>query len=82
MAKVLEQEQNPLQLQMIANKEILSFREAVAYLGVSESFLYKLTSKRAINFFKPNKGKLYFKRCDLDAWMLKGECKSIDALTF
>jgi hypothetical protein len=35
-----------------------------------------LTSKRAIKFTKPNKGKLYFRKSDLDDWMLQNESKS------
>ena len=59
--------------QNIANKEILSFREALVYLDVSKSNLYKLTSKKEIQFTKPNNGKLYFKKVDLDEWMLQNE---------
>ena len=55
------------------SKEILSFREAIAYLDLSESFLYKLTSTRKIKFFKPNNGRIYFKKVDLDKWMLQNE---------
>lgn len=54
-------------------KQIISFKEAVLYLDVSESFLYKLTSQSKITFFKPNNGKLYFKKEDLDKWMLQHE---------
>ncbi|MGI6572409.1 MAG: helix-turn-helix domain-containing protein [Fermentimonas sp.] len=54
-------------------KEILTFREALQLLGVSKSFLYKLTSSRSIRFYKPNNGKLYFKRKDLEEWMLQNE---------
>lgn len=56
-------------------KDILSFQEAVAYLDLSESSLYKLTSDSKITFFKPNGGKLYFKKVHLDQWMLQNECK-------
>lgn len=63
-------------MQLIAQKDILSFREALIYLDVSESFLYKLTSKRAIEFTKPNGGKLYFKKSDLDNWMMQNESSS------
>lgn len=63
-------------MQLIAHKEILSFREALIYLDVSESFLYKLTSKRAIEFTKPNGGKLYFKKSNLDNWMMQNESTS------
>jgi len=80
MINDFKQEKDSLQLQTIAPKEFLSFKEAAVYLKISESNLYKKTSKRVLKFFKPNNGKLYFKRCDLDAWVLKGECKSIDVL--
>jgi len=60
-------------------KEILSFKEAVAYMNVSQSLLYKLTSQGKITHFKPNNGKIYFKRIDLDQWMLQNEVKSINA---
>ena len=58
-------------------KQIISFKEALKYLDVSESFLYKLTSQSKITFFKPNNGKLYFKKEDLDKWMLQNENKTV-----
>lgn len=60
-------------LQLMAQKEILSFREALQYMDVSQSFLYKLTSKKEIEFTKPNGGKIYFRKSDLDNWMLQNE---------
>lgn len=68
------------QTQTISQKEILSFKEAVLYLSISESLLYKLVSMRKINHFKPNNGKLYFKKMDLDKWMLQNEVKSVECL--
>ncbi len=65
---------------MIAQKQILSFREAVLYLDVSESFLYKLTSKKAIAFAKPNGGKIYFKKEDLNNWMLQNKNTSTEEI--
>ncbi len=64
-------------LQLIAQKEVLSFREALVYLDVSNSFLYKLTSKKQISFSKPNNGKLYFKKKDLNEWMQNNQSQSI-----
>lgn len=58
-------------------KDILSFKEAAQYLDLSESSLYKLTSDSKITFHKPNGGKLYFKKSDLDKWMLQNESKSV-----
>ncbi len=62
---------------VIEQKTILTFKEATDYLGISESSLYKLTSSCAITFYKPNGGKIYFKREDLDKWMLQNEVKSV-----
>ena len=64
-------------MQLIAQKEVLSFKEALIYLDVSESSLYKLTSKRKITFTKPNGGKIYFKKIDLDNWMLQNTSSSV-----
>ena len=62
------------------NKEILSFQEAIQYLDISSASLYKMTSESKITFYKPNGGKLYFKKVDLDSWMLQNESKSLPAL--
>jgi excisionase family DNA binding protein len=65
---------------LIPQKGILSFKEALVYLDVSESLLYKLTSNRVITFSKPNGGKLYFRKFDLDEWMTQNESRSIRVL--
>lgn len=61
----------------ILKKQILSFSEATIYLDISKSFLYKITSSRSIPFAKPNGGKIYFKKTDLDNWMLSNTSKSV-----
>lgn len=65
---------------LLPQKEILSFNEAVAYLDVSKSYLYKLTSTNKISFSKPNNKLIYFKRIDLDNWMLQNRNESIGVL--
>ena len=61
-------------------KQILSFNEALELLDVSKSFLYKMTSECKITFFKPNNGKIYFRRSDLEEWMMQNEQKSLPNL--
>jgi excisionase family DNA binding protein len=68
-----ENVENLHRAQLIAHKEILSFKEALIYLDVNKSTLYKLTHKKAIAFTKPNGGKIYFKKSDLDNWMLQSK---------
>lgn len=65
---------------LLPQKEILSFNEAVKYLDVSKSFLYKLTSTNKISFSKPNNKLIYFQRIDLDNWMLQNRNESIGVL--
>lgn len=64
----------------ILQKEILTFEEACLYLGRKPSYLYKLTSKRLIPHYSPTGKVLYFKRSELDVWILKSKRKSIDEI--
>jgi len=50
-------------------KEILDLKEACKYTGLSKSKLYKISSNHEIAVSKPE-GKLYFKREDLNAYMM------------
>ncbi len=50
-------------------KEILTSDEAAQYMGVSKSYLYKLTMNKAIPHYKPMGKICYFKRTELEAWL-------------
>ena len=56
--------------QSLSQKEVLNFTEATIYLELSASHLYKLTSGGTIPFYKPNGKKIYFKRSELNNWLL------------
>ena len=58
----------------------LSAPEAAAYINCSLSHLYKLTSSRQIAFFKPAGKKIYFRKEDLDAYMLQGRVRPMDEI--
>ncbi|MBN2595900.1 MAG: excisionase family DNA-binding protein [Marinifilaceae bacterium] len=45
----------------LQHKEILTLKETSEYPSLSKSYLYKLTSKREIPYYKTGK-KIYFKR--------------------
>ena len=51
-------------------KDILTFKEGCQYCGISASTMYKHTANRTIPFYKPNQKLIYFKREELDNWML------------
>jgi excisionase family DNA binding protein len=60
-------------IEQLLNKEEkpLTFREASEYLGVSKSYLYQLTHKRAISFFKPAGKMIYFTKADLNKYLFR-----------
>ena len=67
-------EQNMLQ------KAVLNFNEACKYLDVSPSHLYKLTSQKQIPHFCPQGKKLYFRRDEIDAWLLRNRQSAADEI--
>ena len=50
-------------------KPHLNFSEACDYLGFSQSYLYKLTMRREVPFYKPSGKKLFFLKQELDDWI-------------
>lgn len=77
---LLDEIKNLLKNQNLQQKEIMSLEEAQEYLDVSKSYLYKLTSRGEITYFKPNGKLIYFKKIDLDQWMLQNESKAMGEL--
>lgn len=63
------------QLTIISSKSVLDLAEAALFTGYSESHLYNLTSKRAIPHYKKSR-KLYFKKNELEEWMLERQVKT------
>jgi len=58
------------------SKDVLTFEEACEYMGVSRSFLYKLTSRRQIPHSKPNGKMIYFEKKKINIWLLQNRRKS------
>lgn len=66
---------NISRLTLIGAKTVLDFGETLLFTGLSKGHLYRLTSGRQIPFFRKNR-KLYFKKSDLERWMLETPCPS------
>ena len=60
-----------------AVKEVLTTAEASAYLGLSESYIYKLTSLKQIPHYKPNGKLVYFNRKELCEWAMRNQVQTI-----
>lgn len=55
---------------LLANKAVLSMTEVALYTGLSMSYLYKLTSTGGIPCYKPLGKHIYFKKDEIDQWLL------------
>ncbi|MBM7074387.1 helix-turn-helix domain-containing protein [Shewanella sp. 202IG2-18] len=47
--------------------------ECSDYTGLTKNYIYKLTHLKLIPHFKPNGKKLFFKRQDIDDWLLSNK---------
>ena len=57
-------------LAAINAKAVLDLDDTVLFTGFSKGHLYRLTSERQIPHYKKNR-KLYFRKSELEAWLLE-----------
>ncbi|AZB22417.1 DNA-binding protein [Kaistella haifensis] len=72
----LDQIQKMIESQGLYTKEVLNFHDTCKHLELSQSHLYKLTSSGVIPYYKPNGKKIYFRRAELDSWLLRNRSDS------
>ena len=66
---------------IFTTKEVLTSNEAAAYMGVSMSYLYKLTAKQEIPHYKPMGKMCYFNRKELETWLQQNRCATATEIT-
>lgn len=54
---------------IFTTKEVLTSDEAARYMGISKSYLYKLTMRREIPHYKPMGKVCYFNRKELEGFL-------------
>ena len=54
---------------IFTTKEVLTSEEAARYMGISRSYLYKLTMTRKIPHYKPTGKVCYFDRRELEEYL-------------
>lgn len=59
---------------------MLTSTEAAAYLGVTKSWLYKLTMRRLIPHYKPTGKLIYFNREELEQWLQANRVATADEI--
>lgn len=57
-------------------KTVLNLDDCSAYTGLAKSYLYKLTSMCKIPHYKPHGKRIFFKRTELDEWLLRNPART------
>ena len=79
--KIMQQLAEIKALTLLAAKEMLTIDDAVLYTGLGKSYLYVLTCKKKIPFYKPNGNKVYFKKSELNDWLQRNRVASEEEVT-
>jgi excisionase family DNA binding protein len=77
---LVHQALNELKTSLFHQKPVLSLEEATHFTGISKSYLYKLTCSGGIPCYKPTGKRLYFKRDELEQWMLSNRKMTADEI--
>jgi len=56
---------------METQKTALTVDEAAKFTGLSRNYIYKLAHQKRISYFKPNGGRLFFKKDDLEKFLFR-----------
>lgn len=64
-----------LNTEILPQKDVMVIDELSAYLDLSKSYIYKLTSSNSIPYYKRGK-RVYFKKVDIDKWVFSNRVKT------
>lgn len=76
--KRLDDLERLIKSKLFLQKEVLTFSEGCAYCGFTSSHMYKLTHFNKIPFYKPNGKMIFFRKSELDGWILSNRIASGD----
>ena len=56
---------------LIGVKNVLTVDDVATIAGLSKAHIYRLTSSQEITHYKPTGGKIYFKKEEIEEWLLQ-----------
>lgn len=66
----------------LSHKEVWNYQDLVRYTGFALPTLYCLVSKGEIPHYKPLGGKVFFKRSEIESWLLQNRTASNQELEY
>lgn len=76
MEEVLKRLDRIEQYSILSAKKVLTLTDVATLTGLSRSYLYKLTCKHLIPYYKPTGKGLYFEREEVENWLLQNRVSS------
>jgi excisionase family DNA binding protein len=80
MENIIEARLERIEKMLLSQKNVLTFDEAAAYIGISKSHLYKLTMVNALPFYRPRGKMIYMDKAELEDWLLQNRIVPADEL--
>ncbi|PKP33307.1 MAG: DNA-binding protein [Bacteroidetes bacterium HGW-Bacteroidetes-16] len=80
MREILKEVKADLKSKTLLNKEMLSLEEVSIHTGLSKSDLYKRTANRSIPHYCPSGKLIFFKRVDVEAWLMKNKISTLEEI--
>ena len=71
--EIVKTNQTRLEEILLSKKPVLNIKDLCDYTGYSRSYIYKLTSRNVIPYFKPSGKMVFFEREEIDSWLLRNK---------
>ena len=65
---------------LAASKTVLTIQDLALITGWSKSYIYKLTSKAVLPFYKPNSKTIFFERNEIEQWLLRNRNTTVEEM--
>ena len=62
---------------LLAAKNVLSVDDVMLLTGLTKGYIYKLTCRKEIPYYKPNGKLIYFSRKEVEAWMMQNRVSTV-----
>ena len=76
----LKQIHDKLDQLLAASKNVLTIQDIAGITGWSKSYIYKLTSKGILPFYKPNSKTIFFERNEIEQWLLRNRNTTVEEM--
>lgn len=76
LESIVKDQLDRIEVAVLGKKDVFTFTEFCAYVGIGESYGYRLTSAKIVPHYNPRGKKLYFRRAEVDDWLLQNPVKT------